>query len=89
MTREEIINYIETASLADVNNLRAFINLRIKALGLEVGSSFKPGDAVYFDAKRKGIINGKFVKLKQKNAEILSDTGVRWTVAPQLLRAKV
>jgi hypothetical protein len=86
-TFEDVKTFILTKATAE--ELRVIVDyykLRHKNIGVAIGLSFTPGEPVWFDAKTKGIIRGKFVRMKSKNAEVLSDTGVRWTVGPQLLR---
>lgn len=56
--------------------------------------SLRYGAKVQFKLKGAGYIAGTFVRLKRKNAEVLSSYGrhglrcpypVRWTVSPELL----
>lgn len=85
---QEVREWAAKATNDELNQLTAITNARRKIIGLEIGMSFKQGDEVWFDAKNRGIIYGKFVRLKQKNAEVKTDAGMVWTVSPQLLHAK-
>lgn len=88
ITFQDVREWATKATNDELNQLATITNARRKILGLEIGMSFKEGDDVWFDAKNRGIIYGKFVRLKQKNAEVKSNTGVTWTVSPALLHAK-
>jgi hypothetical protein len=87
ITLKDVTDWAAKATNDELNQLAYISNARRKVIGLEIGMSFKHGDKVWFDAKNRGIIHGTFVKLKQKNAEIKSDSGVTWTVSPHLLHA--
>lgn len=89
ITFQDVRDWATKATNDELNQLINITNARRKVIGLEIGMSFKVGQAVWFDAKNRGIIHGTFVKLKQKNAEVRSATGQTWTVAPQLLHAAV
>ena len=87
ITFEQVKMYVLTqATSTELDNLAEIYKVRRKNLGLAIGHSFQPGDAVWFDARTKGVIRGKFVRMKTKNAEVLSEEGVTWTVSPQALR---
>ncbi len=89
-TFDDVKMFILTkASAEELKVIIDYYKLRHKSLGVAIGHSFQPGDPVWFDAKTRGIIKGKFVRMKSKNAEVLSETGVRWTVGPQALRKVV
>ena len=85
MTFDDVVAWVRTAKREDLDRLSQYTKLRRDAIGIEQGLTFMPGSRVWFDAKRRGIVYGKFVDLKRKNATVLSDDGMRWTVAPQLL----
>lgn len=86
ITFDDVKAYIYTqASANDLKIINDYCNMRYKHIGATVGNSFQPGDRIWFDAKSKGIIRGKFVRMKTKNAEIISDSGVRWSVFPNFL----
>lgn len=46
--------------------------------------SFRLGETVQFESKR-GTIRGKFLGINRKNAKVVTDAGMQWTVAPGLL----
>lgn len=77
---------LSEANLEQLSALSDLIQMRRKNLGIQSALSFKAGDLVWFDAKRKGIIKGTFIRLMQKNAEVKADSGVTWRVSPQLLQ---
>jgi len=86
-TFDDVKVYVLTqASAQELDTLIDYYKARRKNLGVAVGLSFKAGDLVWFDARTKGIIKGKFVRQMNKNAEVISDSGVTWKVSPQLLR---
>lgn len=89
ITLQDVRDWAAKATNDELNQLTSITNARRKIIGLEIGMSFKQGDKVWFDAKNRGIIHGTFIKLKQKNAEVRSDTGTTWTVSPALLHATV
>lgn len=87
ITIQDVRDWAAKANNEELNQLVGVLNARRKIIGLEIGMTFKTGDKVWFDAKNRGIIYGTFVKLKQKNAEVRSDSGVTWTVGPAALHA--
>jgi len=50
-----------------------------------VSSRFRVGDRVLFDTRR-GAVFGKIVSFGPKNVKVVADGGMRWKVAPSLLR---
>lgn len=78
--------WVKEASNDDLRNLSALMKLRHEQLNAEVGMSFNLGEMVQFDAKNKGVIQGKFLGIKRKNATVVTDAGAQWTVSPGLLR---
>ena len=51
--------------------------------------TFVVGQPVWFDAKTRGIIRGKVVKINAKTIRVLSSTGVKWKCSPSLVRPGV
>lgn len=86
VTFEDVKSYIMSrASSQELESMIDCYKVRRKTLGVTLGLQFKYGDRVWFDAKSKGIIKGKFIRQMSKNAEVLSDQGLTWRVSPQLL----
>jgi hypothetical protein len=80
----EVLEWVRTADKTNLDLVSEMIKIRRASLA----RTFRPGDPVKFDGGRnRGIIRGKFVKLMQKNAEVLANTGGRWRVNPALLEA--
>jgi hypothetical protein len=82
----EVRDWIKSANRTDLDQLMDLMKLRWNQINAEVGMTFAVGDAVEFDAKHKGTIRGTFMGIKRKNAVILTDEKVQWTVPPGLLR---
>jgi hypothetical protein len=77
----------EEAALEDLNLIADQIRIRRDALARAQVRAFKPGDKVKWLSRRMGgYVYGTFVRLLQKNAEVLSTQG-RWRVHPSLLEA--
>lgn len=88
ITFEDVKSYIMSrATNQELESMIDCYKVRRKNLGVAIGLQFKYGDRVWFDAKNRGIIKGKFIKQMSKNAEVLSDTGMKWRVAPSYLCA--
>jgi len=85
MTFEDVRTWIRGASREDLAALNPMIKLRYDQLGAENGMSFRLGETVQFDSK-KGTIRGKFLGISRKNAKVVTDAGLQWTVSPGLLR---
>ena len=83
----DVQNWVLAADDQDLEQLMRLIQLRRNSLSIKAGLAFKPGDKVWFDAKRRGIIYGTFIKLNQKNAKVKATNGMTWTVSPSLLHA--
>jgi hypothetical protein len=86
-TFDDVKSWVSNATMSDIEALMDIVKVRRNLIGLQVGFSFKAGDRVWFDAGNRGIIKGKFIKQNQKNAKVLSDNGMTWTVSPHLLHA--
>ncbi len=79
ITSEDVQTWIMTkADDADLKLLQEVIGMKLRL-------QFKVGDAVWFDAKTRGIIRGTITKMNAKTAKVRTDTGVQWTVTPALL----
>lgn len=86
-TRDDVVKWLlECDDVEDLHSISDIIRIHRTSIGVQAGLSFKPGDAVYFDAKTRGIITGKFIKQNQKNAKVRADNGVVWTVPPIVLK---
>lgn len=86
-TFEDVKSFIlSRASSQELKDVYECYKHRHKLLGVATGLSFKYGDRVWFDAKTRGIIKGKFIKMMSKNAQVLSDTGMTWKVTPSILQ---
>jgi hypothetical protein len=86
MSFEEVKKWLITE--ADMDQLKEVTNLAVmrkNALGVAQVLSFAPGEPVWFDARNKGIIKGKFMILNRKNAKVQAESGMVWTVSPALL----
>ena len=90
MDTAEVSTWIfEEAGLEDLNLLAEQIRIRREALARAQARTFKAGEKVKFHSRKKGTyIHGTFVKLMQKNAEVVTPEG-RWRVHPSLLEADV
>lgn len=86
MSLSEVRDWVRQASKEDLENLGSLMKLRRDQLSTEIGMSFNLGDMVEFDAKHRGVIKGKFLGIKRKNATVITDANVQWTVSPGLLR---
>ena len=83
--RIEIDNLTE-AELIDLNN-RVVERLRFMAQARSHSRmlQFKIGDRVSFETEGRGVVNGVLTRYNKKTVTVISDTGQRWNVAPQLL----
>jgi hypothetical protein len=83
--RVEIDNLTE-AELIDLNN-RVVERLRFMAQARSHTRmlQFKIGDRVSFEPDGRGVVNGILTRYNKKSVTVISDTGQRWNVAPQLL----
>jgi len=83
--RIEIDNLTE-AELIDLNN-RVVERLRFLAQARSHSRmlQFKIGDRVSFDSEGHGVVIGVLTRYNKKSVTVISDTGQRWNVAPQLL----
>lgn len=82
----EVREWVRAADRTELDQLMDLLRLRWTQINVEVGMSFSVGDIVEFDVKNRGIIRGSFLGIKRKNAVVLSDEKVQWTVSPGLLR---
>jgi hypothetical protein len=84
ISTNDVMDWVRTASKMDMDLVSELIKIRRVSLA----RAFQPGDRVKFNGgPSRGIIRGKFVKLMQKNASVLSDAGSNWRVNPALLEA--
>ena len=77
---------IRTANTDILNEIIAEVKLRQRTLQAEIGSTFRVGDAVYFDSKRGMRVTGTIEKINRKTIKVATPTG-RWSVSPSLLKA--
>lgn len=86
MTYDDVRQWIlSNADKDQLDQLSSLIRSRRDNLGIAAALSFKAGDPVWFDAKTRGIVRGKFISLSRKNAKVQADGGGIWTVSPHLL----
>ncbi len=74
-----------SASLEEMNQIGEVFKLRRNQIGITTAMSFKENDPVWIDGGRRGIIHGKFIKMSRKNATVMANDGMKWTVSPHLL----
>lgn len=77
---------IRTANTAILNEIIAEVRLRQRTLQAEIGSTFRVGDAVYFDSRTGVRVTGTIVKINQKTIKVATKDST-WKVSPSLLRA--
>jgi len=82
---EEASKFILTASKDELAELTDALRRRNSALAIESSMSFVPGNEVWFDAKRRGIVHGTVLKVNLKTAKVKTMDGVIWSVATSLL----
>jgi hypothetical protein len=85
MVSQEVQNWLWSANIDDLNSLASLINMRRSQIGIGNAIQLAPGDDVYFMSRRYGRLNGKFVRLMRKNAEVRVGMQV-WKVPPHMLR---
>ena len=79
---------LKTIRNADKNTLDAIIaevKNRQREMQREIGNAFNVGDKVWFDANRRGRIEGMISKINQKTIVVKTPT-VTWKVTPSLLK---
>jgi hypothetical protein len=84
-SREETVRFILAASKDDLDFITNAVERRREAFAVQHSLNFSPGDKVWFDARRRGIITGEVIKMNAKSAKVKSVAGLIWTVAPSLL----
>jgi hypothetical protein len=85
MVTPEIQQWLFNASMDDLNAVSSLISMRKTQIGIGNAMKFQPGDAVYFISRTRGRMEGKFVRLMRKNAEV--KIGLQtWRVTPHMLR---
>lgn len=82
---DEVREWAFSATMEEMKQISDLFRLRQTQIGAAKAMAFKKDDAIWFDGGRRGIIHGKFVKMRRKNAEVLADNGLTWTVSPQIL----
>ncbi len=82
---EEVSKFILAASKDELEELSEVLRRRNSALAIESSMSFVPGNEVWFDAKRRGIIHGTIIKMNLKSAKVKAKDGMVWNVTPALL----
>jgi predicted DNA-binding ribbon-helix-helix protein len=76
---------IRNADDETLNAIIAEIKNRQRQMQQDIGSSFNVGDKVWFDANRRGRIEGMISKINQKTIVVKTPT-VTWKVTPSLLK---
>lgn len=61
------------------------LELLQESIRLRRTNMFRNEQRVWFDAKTRGIVHGKIVKVNGKTIKVLADNGVKWTVSPEVL----
>lgn len=80
--------YILTkATETEIREMYDYARVRTTELGTLNAAKFKKDDAIMFDGGRgRGMIQGTFIRLLQKNAVIKDLYGREWRVSPNLLQ---
>jgi len=86
MNLDDVRDWLRTANREDLDNVNLLMKLRRVQIGAEIGMNFVIGEMVEFESPDKGILRGKFIGIKRKNASIVLDNGDSWTVSPGLLK---
>ena len=81
----EFLKTLNSLSREEIKAVHEILRHRASGLEASVAVSFKAGDKVRFDARTKGIITGKVIKVNGKTIKVLSDKGGTWRVSPSLL----
>ena len=84
------IDKLTEAELIDLNH-RIVERLRFLSHARAHGRmlQFKIGDRVSFEPEGREVIFGILTRYNKKSVTVISETGERWNVAPQLLRRVV
>jgi hypothetical protein len=87
-TREDVRNYIRSASSDDLETLFVSMRARFTALDMAAKEHFSIGDLVKFDSGRRGIIQGTITRFgRNGRVEVRPPHGPQWRVSGRLLRA--
>ena len=84
------IDGLTEAELVDLNN-RIIERLRFLSQAQAHSSMlhFRIADRVSFEPEGRGVIFGILTRYNRKSVTVISESGQRWNVAPQLLRRVV
>lgn len=86
----EVVLDIAQMNQAELQTVIKAINRRNKQLiataAAIIADTLCVGDAVWFDAKSRGVIRGKVKKINTKTVKVTADNGVEWTVHATLVR---
>ena len=78
---------LNKATEAELQEMYDYARARTNELGVLNAAKFKSGDPIMFDGGRnRGMIQGTFVRLLQKNAVVKDLHGMEWKVSPNLLQ---
>lgn len=78
---------LNKASEAEIRELYDYASVRTTELGALNAAKFKKDDPIIFDGGRgRGMVQGTFVRLLQKNAVVKDTLGREWRVSPNLLQ---
>lgn len=81
-----INSILSITNLADLNKVQARLREHHSYLQSLTRFDIRVGQTVKFDAKTRGIIVGKVMKINQKSVKVKCDrTGGMWKVSPSLL----
>lgn len=86
----EVVLDIAQMNQAELQTVIKAINRRNRQLvataAAIIADTLHVGDAVWFDAKSRGVIRGKVKKINTKTVKVTADNGVEWTVHATLVR---
>jgi len=82
---KDVLMWLRTANKQDVSQVLEVARAQQELLSR---IDFKIGDEVWFDAGKRGIVNGTITKTSTKLFKVLTPTGLQWSVAPNLLNKK-
>lgn len=89
----EVVLDIAQMNQAELQTVIKAINRRNRQLvamaAAVIADTLHVGDAVWFDAKKRGVIRGKVKKINTKTVKVTADNGVEWTVHATLVRKLV
>ena len=70
----------------ELNRVIEQVKMRRNMIAQANKAAFRSGDKIEWDSKYGKVEKGTIVKIKPKFIEVITDTGARWNVHPNLLR---